>query len=180
MAFGPLARDEPLIHSEVERDAKGEEYSMYIAETATESNVPQTAPFKVKTVSRVLEVAPAPASAALEHFSRKLEFETDCADVFASFVSQRVDFVLVDVRSEKLFSKSRVPGAINIPVLNITADRLKEFPPETLFVVYCAGPHCNGANKAAIRMAGMGRPVKEMIGGIMGWVDDGFTLREGR
>ena len=87
---------------------------MSIAETATESNVPQKAPFHVKTESRVLEVAPAPAGAALEHFSRKLEFETDCADVFASFVSQRVDFVLVDVRSEKLFLGSHVPGAISV------------------------------------------------------------------
>jgi rhodanese-related sulfurtransferase len=178
MAFRPLARDEPLIHSEVERNAKREKYSMSIAETATESNVPHKAPFNVKNVSRVLEVAPAPARAALEHFSRKLEFETDCADVFASFVSQRVDFVLVDVRSEKLFLRSHVPGAINIPVLNMTAGRLEEYSPETVFVVYCAGPHCNGSNKAAIRIAGMGRPVKEMIGGVTGWLDEGFTLEE--
>jgi rhodanese-related sulfurtransferase len=64
-------------------------------------------------------------------------------------------------------------------VLSITADRLEEYSPETVFVVYCAGPHCNGANKAAIRIAAMGRPVKEMIGGVTGWLDDGFTLEEG-
>jgi hypothetical protein len=34
----------------------------------------------------------------------------------------------------------------------------------------------NGANKAAIRLAKMGRPVKEMIGGVTGWLDQGFTL----
>jgi hypothetical protein len=33
MAFGPLARDEPLIHSDVERNAKEEESSMPIADT---------------------------------------------------------------------------------------------------------------------------------------------------
>lgn len=153
---------------------------MPIAETVTQTDSPQKAAFNVKTVSRVLEVPPARSAAALEHFSRKLGFETDCADVYASFVSQRVDFILVDVRSEKLFARSHVPGAINIPVLNITEDRLKDYPAETVFVVYCAGPHCNGANKAGIRIAGMGRPVKEMIGGVTGWLDDGFTLEEGQ
>ena len=50
---------------------------------------------------------------------------------------------------------------------------------ETLFVVYCAGPHCNGADKAAMRLAALGRPVKKMIGGIEGWRDEGFALRTG-
>jgi rhodanese-related sulfurtransferase len=45
---------------------------------------------------------------------------------------------------------------------------LKKYTPDTLFVVYCAGPHCNGTEKAAIRLAKLGRPVKKMIGGIKG------------
>ena len=53
---------------------------------------------------------------------------------------------------------------------------LADWPAETLFVVYCAGPHCNGANRAAVRLAGLGRPVKEMIGGVTGWLDEGFEL----
>jgi len=48
-----------------------------------------------------------------------------------------------------------------------------------LFVVYCAGPHCNGANKAAVKLAQLGRPVKEMIGGLTGWIDEGFGLERG-
>jgi rhodanese-related sulfurtransferase len=50
------------------------------------------------------------------------------------------------------------------------------FPKDTAFVVYCAGPHCNGANKAAIRLARLGYRVKEMIGGITGWRDEDFAL----
>lgn len=53
------------------------------------------------------------------------------------------------------------------------------WPADTLFVVYCAGPHCNGANKAAVRLARLGRPVKEMIGGIVGWAAEGFAFAEG-
>ncbi len=51
-----------------------------------------------------------------------------------------------------------------------------EFAENTLFVVYCAGPHCNGSTRAALRLAQLGRPVKEMIGGITGWLDEGFDL----
>jgi rhodanese-related sulfurtransferase len=49
-------------------------------------------------------------------------------------------------------------------------------PPETLLIVYCAGPHCNGADRAALRLASLGRPVKKMIGGVTGWRDEGFAL----
>ena len=48
----------------------------------------------------------------------------------------------------------------------------------TTFVVYCAGPHCNGANKGAVRLARLGRPVKEMIGGIVGWRSERFELEK--
>jgi rhodanese-related sulfurtransferase len=133
----------------------------------------------IKQTSRVLEVAPAVSSVALEHFAKRLTFETDCSDVYSSFASDRVDFVLLDVRGRELYKKGHVPGAINIPLLTITEERMKEYPQETAFVVYCAGPHCNGANKAAIRLSGIGRPVKEMIGGATGWVDEGFNLIEG-
>jgi len=90
-----------------------------------------------------------------------------------------VDFVLVDVRGRQAYRNGHVSDAINIPLLTITEDRMKQYSPETVFVVYCAGPHCNGANKAAIRLSKLGRPVKEMIGGVTGWVEDGYALVEG-
>jgi rhodanese-related sulfurtransferase len=43
-------------------------------------------------------------------------------------------------------------------------------------VVYCAGPHCNGAHRAAVKLAALEYPVKEMMGGVMGWLDEGFSL----
>ena len=45
-----------------------------------------------------------------------------------------------------------------------------------LFVVYCDGPHCNGADRGAARLGSLGRKVKKMIGGIEGWKDEGFSL----
>jgi len=113
---------------------------------------------------------------ALKHFESLLEFETDCWDVHHAITNNRMDFVLLDVRGEELFNRGHIEGAISLPHTRISEDTLKEYPPDTLFVVYCAGPHCNGTEKAAIRLAKLGRPVKKMIGGVTGWLDEGFSL----
>src|SRR3546814_5470933 len=64
--------------------------------------------------SLVREVPAAPSDIALEHFSRRLTFETDCSDVHASQQAGEVDFVLVDVRGPLAFERGHVPGAINL------------------------------------------------------------------
>jgi rhodanese-related sulfurtransferase len=86
------------------------------------------------------------------------------------------DFVLLDVRGPALYAKRHIPGAINLPHGKLTAGRMAEWPEDTLFVVYCAGPHCNGTDRAALRLARLGRNVKVMIGGMTGWVDEGFDF----
>ena len=91
-------------------------------------------------------------------------------------INNRKDFVLLDVRGEELYQKGHIEGAISLPHARINAETLKAYPPDTLFVVYCAGPHCNATEKAAIRLAKLGRPVKKMIGGVTGWLDEGFEL----
>ena len=84
--------------------------------------------------------------------------------------------MLLDVRSPALFEQGHVPGALNLPHGKIVASKLAAYPPDTLFVTYCAGPHCNGAARGALRLVQLGRPVKLMIGGVTGWLDEGFTL----
>ena len=74
---------------------------------------------------------------------------------------------------------AQITGAVNLPHRTISDETLKPWPAETLFVVYCAGPHCNGADKAAAKLAAHGRRVKIMIGGITGWRDEGFDLATG-
>lgn len=69
-----------------------------------------------------------------------------------------------------------VPGAIHFPHGKLVESKLAAWPMDTLFVTYCAGPHCNGAARGALRLARLGRPVKIMAGGITGWVDEGFAL----
>lgn len=121
----------------------------------------------------------AAASVALAHFEARLSFETDCWDVHESLLHGHDDFVLLDVRGPASYAEAHIPGALNLPHGKITARRMQDWPSGTLFVVYCAGPHCNGANKAALRLARLGCPVKEMIGGMTGWADEGFSFCSG-
>lgn len=86
---------------------------------------------------------------------------------------------LLDVRSNALFARGHVPGAINLPHGKIVESKMAQWPADTLFVTYCAGPHCNGAARGALRLARLGRPVKIMAGGITGWLDEGFELATG-
>ena len=102
--------------------------------------------------------------------------QTDCWDVHASLGGDAQDFVLLDVRAPQSFEEGHVPGAINLPHGKINERNLAAHPADTLFVVYCNGPHCNGADRAAARLARLGRRVKKMIGGIEGWKDEGFRL----
>jgi rhodanese-related sulfurtransferase len=127
----------------------------------------------------VTTVPPADPLIAAQHFETFLQFETDCWDVHESLSSGSPDFVLLDVRSAAAFERAHVAGSENLPHSEITEETVAVYPSETVFVVYCAGPHCNGAHKAAIRLARLGRPVKLMIGGIAGWLDEGFELVKG-
>jgi rhodanese-related sulfurtransferase len=126
--------------------------------------------------SAVSRPTAAPSELALAHFESLLSLETDCWDVHHAITNGRKDFVLLDVRGEDAWKKGHVVASINLPHARITEEALNTYPPDTLFVVYCAGPHCNATEKAAIRLARLGRPVKKMIGGVCGWLDEGFTL----
>ena len=129
--------------------------------------------------STVALVPAADPAVANQHFTQRLAFETDCWDTHEALSQDANDFVLLDVRSPSMYEEGHVPGALNLPHGKMTERRMGEWPDETLFVVYCAGPHCNGANRAAVRLSAQGRPVKEMIGGVTGWIDEGFALATG-
>ncbi|HET7083825.1 MAG TPA: rhodanese-like domain-containing protein [Rhizomicrobium sp.] len=128
----------------------------------------------------VTDFSSASPETAVEHFLRRLSVETDCADVASALRAGERDFVLLHVvGSPQAYAKQHVPGALHLAHRDITAGRMSVWPKETLFVVYCAGPHCNGADRAALNLARLGRPVKIMIGGITGWADEGLPFVSG-
>ncbi len=107
----------------------------------------------------VTETAAAPPAVAAEHFAGKLAFETDCADVHDALKRGEAGFVLLEARGPGAYARGHVPGALNLPHRSITEEALAAWPPDTLFVVYCAGPALQrrrpgGAALGAARPAG--------------------------
>lgn len=132
--------------------------------------------------SPVAAIPPADAQAALVHFERLLSLEADCWDVheslrLAAVAGHKPDFVLLHVNSNQAgFDGGHIEGATFLHHSTMSEETMAAYAPDTLFVVYCSGPHCNGADRAAANLARLGRPVKKMIGGVAGWLDEGFTL----
>jgi rhodanese-related sulfurtransferase len=133
-------------------------------------------PSLISSERPVTDVPAAEPAEALAHFQRLLAFETDCWDVHAALGAGHAGFVVLDVRSPEAFAAGHVPGAVSLPHRRINERNLAAYPADVLFVVYCAGPHCNGADRAGVALARLGRRVKKMIGGITGWKDEGFDL----
>ena len=128
-------------------------------------------------MSVVTAIAPASSTDAAAWFRHKLSLETDCADVYSAMREGEVDFVLLHVvGSEETFARRHLPGALHFPHRHSDETRMAQWPDDTLFVVYCAGPHCNGADVAAMKLALLGRPVKMMLGGLSGWEDEGLPF----
>lgn len=104
-------------------------------------------------------------------FATKLASETDCSDVYNDIIQHSNHYVLLDVRAKEAFEKSHAITAVNLPHSDISPESLANYNKNTLFVVYCWGPGCNGGAKAALKISALGYGVKEMLGGIHYWED---------
>lgn len=105
----------------------------------------------------------------MNFFEMRLAFQTDVSDVQKALSSGEPGFVLVDTRSAQAWGQGRIPGAVRLE----DADLRLDVP----VVTYCWGPGCNGATKAAAKLAAEGFQVREMIGGIEYWIREGFPVR---
>jgi rhodanese-related sulfurtransferase len=131
------------------------------------------------TSSLVLETPAADPATAHAHFSSKLAFETDSADVYADLQAGHASFLLIDTRSPAAYAEAHLPGAISLPSGRITAQAVADWPKDRLLVTYCWGPGCNGSTKGAARLSALGFRVKELIGGIEYWRRESYPLETG-
>ncbi|RPF23244.1 rhodanese-like domain-containing protein [Myceligenerans xiligouense] len=113
-------------------------------------------------------------TAAVAHFSRRLAFETDVADVHTALGDTGADLTLVDVRSPEAWDAGHLPAAVHLPGGKLRLRAEGTIPRDKPVVVYCWGPGCNAATKAALELATQGYQVKEMLGGFEYWVREGF------
>jgi rhodanese-related sulfurtransferase len=118
-------------------------------------------------------------SDAVTFFASRLAFQTDVADVHAAFASGDPGFVLVDSRSTGAWAQGRIPGAVHLPTAEIPERASTLLDPGLPVVTYCWGPGCNGATRAALALARLGYPVREMLGGIEYWTREGFAVETG-
>lgn len=131
-----------------------------------------------QTIGQVGRVPAADSAHATRHFDARLSYETDPSEVYEDQKAGVEGLVVLDVRAVGAYNKSHVPGAISLPFDEIDADRVSALP-DGLVVTYCWGPGCNGSTQAAAKLAALGRPVKEMIGGWEYWLREEFPV-EGR
>lgn len=124
-------------------------------------------------------IAAADPEVAARHFLGRLSFETDPADVAAQRRDAPDEIVLVDTRSAEAYVEAHIPGAVSLPHATIDAEALAALPADALVVTYCWSAACNASTKGAARIAALGRPVKEMIGGIVAWQAEGFPVERG-
>ena len=127
-----------------------------------------------KSKSQVLSTPAATPESATDYFTAKGLYETDVADVAFDLRAGMSGFKLIDVRDSRSYEEAHLPGALSIPSGRISPDTA--LPPEDLLVLYCWGPGCNGASKAAARLSAQGFRVKEMLGGIEYWRKEGGAL----
>jgi rhodanese-related sulfurtransferase len=116
-------------------------------------------------------------TSAIDYFSNRLRFETDVSDVQRDLAAGTPGYVLIDTRNLESWEQGHLPGAIHLPTPEIAARAAGLVPAGSEVVVYCWGPGCNGATKAALEFARLGHPVREMLGGYEYWVREGFAGR---
>lgn len=134
-----------------------------------------------KPKSQILAAPAASPAEAVHYFTAKGCFETDVADVAFDLREGVSGFKLIDVRDARSYEEAHLPGALSWPSGKFP-ERSPAATSSEVLVLYCWGPACNGASKAAARLATQGYQVKEMLGGIEYWRKEGGglegTLRE--
>ena len=110
----------------------------------------------------------------LNHYKQKLAFETDSWDVYEA-LGKGEPVVVVDGRSAEAYAREHIPGAVNLPHREITAESTEHLDRSKLYVCYCDGIGCNASTKTALKLLTLGFQVRELMGGLDWWKRDGYA-----
>ena len=92
--------------------------------------------------------------------------------------SKAGEVVVVDVRPRLEFEAGHLPGAISIP-LDELSQRISELDPDTAVVAYCRGPYCVLAALAVAQFRAAGLQAERLAAGPPDWHADGVPLAVG-
>lgn len=114
----------------------------------------------------------------LQHYERKLAYETDSWDVKVALEGNE-KIIVIDARSPQAYATERIPGAVNIPHRQMNPESTASLDKAALVVTYCDGIGCNASTKGALAMTKLGFRVKELMGGLDWWKRDGHPTSSG-
>ncbi|MDE0358740.1 MAG: rhodanese-like domain-containing protein [Gammaproteobacteria bacterium] len=110
----------------------------------------------------------------LNHYKQKLAFEADSWDLYEA-LGKGEPVVVVDGRSAEAYAREHIPGAVNLPHREISAETVGALDPSKLYVCYCDGIGCNASTKTALKLLTLGFQVRELMGGLDWWKRDGYA-----
>ncbi|MBU0498813.1 MAG: metalloregulator ArsR/SmtB family transcription factor [Gammaproteobacteria bacterium] len=82
---------------------------------------------------------------------------------------------VLDVRPPEEYVAGHLPGAINIPLMELER-HLNELDPNLEIVAYCRGPHCVLAFDAVARLRERGLKARRLEGGLPEWRLEGLPV----
>jgi len=82
---------------------------------------------------------------------------------------------VLDVRPENEFEMAHIPGAINVPVKQLS-DRMSELSSDQEIVAYCRGPYCVFAFEAVATLRKNGFKAKRLEDGYPEWMAKGLPI----
>lgn len=78
----------------------------------------------------------------LQHYQNKLAFEIDSWDLKVALEAGE-NVIVIDARSADAYAAEHIPGALNIPHRQMSADSTPALDKSALVVTYCDGIGCN-------------------------------------
>ncbi|HEX9832936.1 MAG TPA: rhodanese-like domain-containing protein, partial [Mycobacterium sp.] len=88
------------------------------------------------------------------------------------------DAVILDVRPDPEYTAGHLPGAVHIPLEELT-QRLSELPPGREIVAYCRGRYCVLAHDAVRLLSSHGMTARRAADGILEWKLAGLPIDTG-
>ncbi|MFC9993709.1 ArsR/SmtB family transcription factor [Nocardia sp. NPDC127526] len=85
------------------------------------------------------------------------------------------EITLIDVRPREEFDAGHIPGAINVPLTELST-RLADLPADREIVAYCRGAYCVMAPDAIRIAAQAGHTVKRLDEGMLEWALAGLPV----
>ena len=89
-------------------------------------------------------------NAQIQHYQDKLSYETDSWDLNTA-IQNGEQIVVIDTRSPEAFAEEHIPGAVNFPHRNMSAETTAHLDREVLYVTYCDASAVMGQRRARLK-----------------------------